>query len=213
MSLDWLRFPALRVYRGLGAEGPVVEERAGLEMQHFDAVPPSWSARGMQAETDTYRAGSQNQGANLMHPHRLFYDDLFEDLPAASRDAFQAIGVRRSYPAGARLFVRGQAAAGIFIVHTGRVNLSECPAEGEPLSARIAGPGEILGVAAAVSGDRHQMEAQTLEPSEIGFIDREDLMYFLRTDGAAAFRLVQLLSHRLDAALEHARLLPPFKEV
>jgi CRP-like cAMP-binding protein len=186
-------------------------------MQQFDAVPQSWSVHGIRAnddiDRDTYRPGRQNQGENPMHPHSLFYDHLFDGLPAASREAFQAIRVRRSYPAGARLFARGQAASGIFIVHAGRVKLSERPGEGKPLSSRIAGPGEILGLAAAVSGDCHQMEAQTLEPSEIGFIDREDLMYFLRAHGAAAFRLVQLLSQRLDAALEFARLLPPFKEV
>lgn len=181
-------------------------------MEQFDAASRPSSVSGTQAETDIYWAGRQNQGANLMHRHHLLYDDLFEDLPAASREAFQALGVRRSYPAGARLFVGGQVASGIFIVHRGRVNLSESLGEGEPASARIAGAGEMLGVAAAVSGDRYQMEAQTIEPSEIGFIDREDLMYFLRAHGAAAFRLVQLLSHKLDAALESARLLTPFKE-
>jgi CRP/FNR family cyclic AMP-dependent transcriptional regulator len=182
-------------------------------MQPFDAVPRVWSGQGVPADGNTYQVGRQNQGENLMCPHSLLYEDLFGDLPAASREAFQAIAIRRPYPAGVQLFVRGQAASGIFIVLTGRVNLSECLTQGKPLSSRIAGPGEILGVAATVSGDCHQLEAQTLVPSEIGFIDREDLMYFLRVNGAAAFRLVQLLSHRLDAALEHARLLPPFEGV
>lgn len=148
-----------------------------------------------------------------MHPYTLLYEDLFHDLPATSREAFEAIAIRRSYSPGRRLFVKGQLASGIFIICAGRVNLSEYDPQGKPLNSRAAGPGEILGVAAAVSGDRHQLEAEILEPSEIGFVDREDLMYFLRVHGAAAFRLVQMLSHGLDAALEYARLLPPFREV
>jgi CRP-like cAMP-binding protein len=161
---------------------------------------------------DRSMAARQNEGMNLMHPKSLIYEDLFRDLPPATLEAFHAIEVRKPYPAGARLFLRGQVASGVFILHAGSVTLSESTADERPPSSRLALPGEILGVAATVSGDRHQLDAQTVEPSEIGFIDREDLMYFLRTHGAAAFRLVQLLSHTLDAALEYARLLPPVTE-
>jgi CRP-like cAMP-binding protein len=149
----------------------------------------------------------------MMHSNTLLYEDLLGDLPADIREALQAIEVTRSYPADAQLFAAGEVASGMFVIRRGSVNLSESATEGTVLGSRIAALGEILGVAATVSGDRHQVEAPTIAPSEIGFIDREHLMYFLRTHGAAAFRLVQLLSHTLDAALERARLLPPFTEV
>ena len=157
-------------------------------------------------------ACGEAQGTSRMHPYSLLYEHLFRDLPSASREAFQAIATRKSYPSGAQVFVRGQLASGIFILHSGHVMLCEDIGEAQPPSSPVAGPGEILGVAAAVSGDRHRLEARALEPCVVGFIDREDLMYFLRVDGAAAFRLVQMLSHGLDAALEYARLLPPFHE-
>ena len=185
-------------------------KKTRLSSRQFDLATPVWMipAAG-QPYGDRTVAARQNEGTNLMHPKSLIYEDLFRDLPPVTREAFQAIEVRKSYPAGSQLFLSGQTASGIFIVHTGSVTLSESCSEGRSPSSRIALPGEIVGVAATVSGDRHQLEACTVEPSEIGFIEREDLMYFLRTHGAAAFRLVQLLSHTLDAALEYARLLPP----
>ena len=154
-----------------------------------------------------------NKRVNLMHSSTLLYEDLLGDLPATTREAFQAIEVVKSYPASAQLFVIDQGASGIFVIHAGSVSLSESPREENLPISRKAGQGEILGLPATLSGNCHQAKAETLEASDIGFIDREDLLYFLHGHAAAAFRLVQLLSHTVDAALEFARLLPPAEEV
>jgi CRP/FNR family transcriptional regulator, cyclic AMP receptor protein len=54
-------------------------------------------------------------------------------------------------PAGAILFVEGQAPRGIFIVCSGKINLSTTSREGKILLLKTAGPGEALGISTSIS--------------------------------------------------------------
>jgi CRP-like cAMP-binding protein len=136
----------------------------------------------------------------------LLYRNLFSEMPAATIEAFEAIQFRTRHPRGTTLFVEGQMASGIFILYAGSVKLSQSLGEEELVSSRIAGPGEILGVAPTISGDRYRAAAQTIERSQIGFIDRGDFLCFLCQHNAAAFQLVQLLGNDLTKTLERARI-------
>ena len=103
---------------------------------------------------------------------------------------------------------------GIFVVRTGSVKLAESSEEGQSLRSRIAGPGEILGLPAALIACPYRAAAQLLEPSEIGFVDREKFSIFLCEHGAVGLRLVRLLSRALTNALDQVRValtLSPWK--
>ena len=139
---------------------------------------------------------------------RVLCRELFRGLPVETSCAFEALQTKTSYPGGVTLFARDQAVPGLFVLHTGSVELSDSSGQGKIRKSRIALPGEILEVTAAVGGDRCRVAAQTREPSEIGFIDRRAFESFLCGHSAAAFRLVQLLSHAVVRALERARSLP-----
>lgn len=140
-------------------------------------------------------------------PRSVRYEDLFRDLPAATRQAFERLEERSSYPQGATLFVEDQLGSGVFILREGSVRLAHSFAPGAAVSAVIALPGEILGVAATVSGEPYESAAQTIEPSQVGFVSRRSLMEFLREQNAVAFRLVQLLSDAMNSTLDRSRLL------
>jgi len=135
----------------------------------------------------------------------LHYRDLFAGLPTGAADVFNSLQVRTSYPRGVTLFDEHQSADGIFVVRTGRVKLAECSEDGQSLRSRIAGPGEILGLPAALIACPYQAAAQLLEPSEIGFVDREKFSAFLCEHGAVGLRLVRLLSRALTNALDQVR--------
>lgn len=138
---------------------------------------------------------------------RLLCAELLRGLPAETTSAFEAIQTRTSYPEGVILFVEDQAVPGVFVLHAGSLQLSESARLGKSKS-RIALPGEILQVKETVAGDPCRVAAQTREPSEIGFINREAFERFLCGHNAAAFRLVQLLSNAVSAAMERARSYP-----
>jgi CRP/FNR family transcriptional regulator, cyclic AMP receptor protein len=83
-----------------------------------------------------------------------------------------------SYPRGSWLCVEGMAAAGVFIVHSGRVKETLSSADGKKLIVRVLGPGEMIGLASVLSGRNYESTAEALEPTHAQFVCSED---FLRT--------------------------------
>lgn len=65
--------------------------------------------------------------------------------------------------------------------------------------------GEVLGLAAAVSGKPYEATADVLEPTQANFIPRDDFLNFLREHGEAALRVAQQLSENYHLALSEMR--------
>jgi len=76
---------------------------------------------------------------------------LFCDLPREALIRLQGIKATSVYPKGALLCLEGQSPRGIFILCTGRAKLSTTSSEGKSMILRVAEPGEVLGLTAAVS--------------------------------------------------------------
>ena len=136
-------------------------------------------------------------------PHRE--ERLFCDLPPAAVEHLSSITSASTYPKGATLFVEGQTPRGVFILCNGRVKLSTSSADGKTLILRIADSGEVLGLAAAVSGKEYQATADVLEPTQANFIARHDFQAFLREHGEAALRVAQLLAENYHRSLSEMR--------
>src|SRR5712691_10142076 len=78
---------------------------------------------------------------------------------------FDRISHRKLYPKGSVLFVEGHAARGVYVLCAGRAKLSITSAEGKKLIVRIARPGDLLGIHAALTGHSYEATAETLAPS------------------------------------------------
>lgn len=141
------------------------------------------------------------------HTCKLRNDNSFCKMsPAALRD-FEAIKFTTSYPENAILFVEGQMPRGVFVVCQGRVKLSTSSSEGKTLILRIARPGEVLGLSAAISGAPFEVTAETLHPCQVNFIGRDDFLRFIREHGEAGVRAVQSISTSYSAACDQLRTL------
>lgn len=136
-------------------------------------------------------------------PHRE--ERLFCDLPPAALQRLSQITSASSYPKGATLFVEGQTPRGVFILCNGKVKLSTSSADGKTLILRIADVGEVLGLAAVVSGKEYQATADVLEPTQANFIARNDFLAFLRDHGEAALRVAQQLAENYHHSLTEMR--------
>jgi CRP/FNR family transcriptional regulator, cyclic AMP receptor protein len=126
-------------------------------------------------------------------------------LPVAVSDALATVTLTNSYPTGATLFAEGQAARGVYIVRRGRVKLSVCARDGKTLILRIAAAGEMLGVAAVISGREYEATAAALEPSEVTFIRQSDLLRFMRLYPEFALQVTQHLSHDYTSTCREIR--------
>ena len=47
------------------------------------------------------------------------------------------------------------------------------------MTVRVASPGEVLGLSAAVSGGRYEVTAEALERVQVAAVRRKDLLHFL----------------------------------
>jgi len=130
---------------------------------------------------------------------------LFCDLPPDGVQTLATITSTAAYPKGAILFVEGQPARGVFVVCNGRVKLSTSSADGKTLILKIAQAGEILGLAATVSGKPYEVTAEVLEPSQANFILGEDFLNFMRKHGEVALRVAQQLGETYHSAFAEMR--------
>jgi CRP/FNR family cyclic AMP-dependent transcriptional regulator len=139
----------------------------------------------------------------LTCPHRE--ERLFCNLSPEAIKRLSSITASASYPKGAKLFVEGQLARGVFILCAGRVKLSTSSADGKTLILRVAEPGDVLGLAGTISGKAYELTAEVLEPTQANFIGKPDFLSFLRDHGEAALRVAQLLSETYHAAIGEMR--------
>lgn len=136
---------------------------------------------------------------------KLRHSGFFCDLPKASLEDLEKIKYASAYPQGAILFVEGQGPRGVYIICSGRVKLSTTSRDGKTLILRIAEGGEVLGLHAAVSGKPYELTAETLQPSQLDFIRREDFLKFLEHHGDACLHAAQHLSENCQNAYEMIR--------
>src|SRR6201981_4199939 len=136
--------------------------------------------RGILRGSDPMRApyGLEIIESCLSCPHPE--DRLFCNLPPTAVQGLASITSPASYPKGATLFVEGQSPRGVFILCNGRIKLSTTSADGKSLILRISEIGEVLGLAAVVSGKAFQATAEVLEPTQANFISRNEFLEFLR---------------------------------
>jgi CRP/FNR family transcriptional regulator, cyclic AMP receptor protein len=132
-------------------------------------------------------------------------DVSFCDLSPRAATSLGAIRRTSSYPAGAILFMEGEQARGVHIVCQGRVKLLTTNSDGKTLIFKIAKPGEILGLHAALSGTPHEIAAETLQPSQLAYVSREDFLKFIRENGDACLQVAQHLGRDCHSAYEVIR--------
>ena len=136
---------------------------------------------------------------------KLCSEGFFCHLPKPVMEAFQPLKFTVAYPAGATLFVEGQACRGIYILCKGRVKLSATSREGHTLIFKIAQPGEVLGLNATVAKIPHETTAETGQPCQLNFVKRDDFLKFLTEHGDACMHAAIHLSRECQQAYQQLR--------
>ncbi len=134
-------------------------------------------------------------------------DRLFTGLPVEAQWALAHIQTSMEFPEGHVLFREGEPSDGILLVASGAVKLSICSHKGQQLVLRVAGPGEILGLSATVSGKTHEATAETTSASQLFFIKRKDFLRYLKEHTDACMHVVEFLSNDVHQAYNRVRAL------
>lgn len=132
-------------------------------------------------------------------------DQLFCNMSPEAMKTLDAIKFTSVYPKGSVLFVDGEEPRGVFILCSGRAKLTTSSAEGRTLIVKIAETGEVLGASATILGRPYEVSAETLEPSQLNFIKRDDFLRFLNTHTEACMHTAQQLSEKYQSAQREIR--------
>ena len=114
-------------------------------------------------------------------PAAGFRDKLpFGRLKGEALSQFTVIAPEITRSRGESLFLEDESPKYVFIVYSGRVKLMVSSRDGKTAILRIAGPGEILGLSAAMSGSHHETSAEVVEPCRVRAIRVGDFLHFLQ---------------------------------
>jgi CRP/FNR family transcriptional regulator, cyclic AMP receptor protein len=125
---------------------------------------------------------------------------FFCDFSDAARQALNQVSHKSILPAGAVLFVEGQAPRGLFIVCSGKVNLSTTSREGKILILKTVEAGEVLGLSAAISNVAYETTAETATPCQLNFVDRKQILELLQSHNEIGVHIVHCLSRDFQSA-------------
>jgi CRP/FNR family cyclic AMP-dependent transcriptional regulator len=108
-------------------------------------------------------------------------------------------------PAGTILFTEGDAPRGLYLIHSGTIELLMRARNGDWKRMRCTSPGEILGLESVVSRRPHDATARAITWCDLGFIERESFLRVLNESPAIWFSVLRLLSQGVNASYDSLR--------
>ncbi len=122
---------------------------------------------------------------------------VFATLDPASLAALAAAGGRKSWAAGATIFLRGDQGDYLLALTAGRVRLSLGTPTGRELVLRHVGPGEIIGELALIDGEPRSADAVAVEPTTGIIVPRARFLAATETHPALALAVARYLASLL----------------
>jgi CRP/FNR family transcriptional regulator, cyclic AMP receptor protein len=107
---------------------------------------------------------------------------------------FDSLGLPVTFEPGDQVYAEGSLVESVYVLCTGRVKLSAVSQQGKTLILKIALPGDVLGLAAAISSQRHEVTAEAIGPVEVKAVAKAEFVRFLAKHGEASLHAAQALS-------------------
>jgi CRP/FNR family transcriptional regulator len=109
-----------------------------------------------------------------------------------------------SLPAQAPLFTEGEDARCLYLICSGFLKLTVGRQQGRHMIVRVAGPGSMLGLYAALARGVYEVSAETLTPAQLRSVERDRFQGFLRIHQEIQTRAVQCICQEYRFALQDA---------
>lgn len=125
---------------------------------------------------------------------------VFCDLVESHLEDMDKAKTTNQYKQRQIIFYEGNRPYGVYCVSEGKVKIYKSDLEGHQQIVRLAGPGDILGYRALLSGQPYEATAETLESSTICFFDKVTFFRILETHPTTSFHVMKLLAKDLGTA-------------
>ena len=126
-------------------------------------------------------------------------------LAAEIWDALAPITATRVFGKGERLFEKGSPPQGVHIIERGEVALIASSGRKRKCPVELAGPGTVLGLSESVCGREYKITAEACESTTVSYIERQNLLAFLRDHCDVCMQIVRLLSDDLHTLYHRVR--------
>ena len=131
--------------------------------------------------------------AQFEHHCPLLADDLFRNLSPKSFASLAKIKQTKQFEKGVRFFSKGDSARCVYILQKGKAHLLLTDESKDKHIERLIAPNEIFGLTEAIMNLHYETDAEAITPCTFEFIEREDLLGFLRGKPEVCLELVKLL--------------------
>ncbi|HEU5382657.1 MAG TPA: cyclic nucleotide-binding domain-containing protein [Ktedonobacteraceae bacterium] len=141
-----------------------------------------------------------------MHEDTLAHVDLFAGLDKKELRHIANSCQERKFAAGSVLMQQGDTGAGLFVITTGKVRITQAasPDRAEE-DLGTAGPGEVLGEMALLDDLPRSATVTAVDDVTALLLPVWDFRSSLRSNPEIAVKLLAALSHRLRKAESHTR--------
>jgi CRP/FNR family cyclic AMP-dependent transcriptional regulator len=180
-------------------------EAAPAQRLYFPQVSPS---------KGPHRSAESGPDMHPLTPTRAIQDcsrcehrslRMFCNLDVAALAEFTSIGAQTRLPRGTTLFTEDAPSDHVYVICSGQVKLSCTSREGRTLILKIAVPGDVLGLGAVISGSKYEVTAETIEPTQVNCIRRDDFLTFVERHGQGSLHAARALSEEYKSAFFDAR--------
>jgi CRP-like cAMP-binding protein len=122
---------------------------------------------------------------------------LFARLGEPELDALAAAATTRRIAAREELCHKGDVAAQVYVVASGRLKVMSTSADGDELVLNLLDAGEVVGELPLLIGGQRTATVVALEPTELVVLERREFLRFLREHPDAAPELLTVLAERV----------------
>lgn len=128
--------------------------------------------------------------------------ELMRGMTRAELERIAARWIYKTIPTGTLLFSAQQASDGAYVIVRGTIKLHVEQWDGRDVFIDIAGAGDVVGEMSIVENTGRSATAQTLEATDVLWIDRAAFQELLTAMPRVSQNLMRILSARLRAANE-----------
>jgi CRP-like cAMP-binding protein len=122
---------------------------------------------------------------------------LFARLEPDQLDTLAGVATTRRLSAREELFHKGEPAAQVYVVASGRLKVTSTSSAGDDVVLNLLDVGEVVGDLPLLTGGRRTATVTALEPTELLVLERRDFLRFLRERPEAASAMLVVLAERL----------------
>jgi signal transduction histidine kinase len=122
---------------------------------------------------------------------------LFAQLPAAELKKLSAVACEKSFASGEVIFKEGDPGDGLYVVRSGKVQISAIIGSGERHAFSVVAPGDVFGEMAVLDNLPRSAHASAQGETSLIFVPRNEFVELLKASPALSLTMVQEISRRL----------------